>query len=97
MQEQEHLRIAMSEKQSVALFTVHCLDDDAGGLVAGDPRGGSKKRMDAYTEHKVRTTLAHAFHAPQLICWSVPICHQAYQGATASPSSQNYIKKIAAG
>jgi hypothetical protein len=54
----------MSEKQSVALFTVHCLDDDAGGLVAGDPRGGSKKRMDAYTEHKVHTTLActHAMH-----------------------------------
>jgi hypothetical protein len=64
MQPLERPRITMSEKQGVALFTVHCLDDDAGGLVAGDPRGGSKKRMDAYTEHKVHTTLActHAMH-----------------------------------
>lgn len=44
----------MAQDSVAALYVIHCLDDETCGMVEDSPRGGSKKRMDAYPEHKVR-------------------------------------------
>lgn len=39
------------------LYLIHCQDDTTCGMVEASPRGGSKKRMDIYTQHKVRVVV----------------------------------------